>query len=50
MNKKLVGSLLLVYVVLLVVGNIVDSDAMWVCFDIYGIVISSLAAYRLLKD
>ncbi len=49
MSNKVIAILLLFYVVLLVVGNIIDNVTLWVCIDIYGGVISLLAGYRLFK-
>jgi hypothetical protein len=49
MNNKLVAALILLNVVLVVLGNIINSEQLWVPFDIYGAVVSALAGYRLLK-
>ena len=49
MNKKLVAALLLLNVVLIIFGNVIDSEVVWVYFDIYGGVVSLLAGYCLLK-
>jgi len=49
MNNKVIALLLLIYVVLLVVGNIADNATLWIYIDIYGGVISLLAGYRLFK-
>jgi len=49
MSNKVIA-LLLFYVVLLVVGNILDNTSVWLYIDIYGGVISLLAGYRLFKS
>ncbi len=49
MSNKVIALLLLFYVVLLVVGNILDNTSVWLYIDIYGGVISLLAGYRLFK-
>ena len=49
MSNKVIALMLLIYVVLLVVGNIIDNPSVWLYIDIYGGVISLLASYRLFK-
>ena len=49
MSNKVIAILLLIYVVLLVAGNIMDNISLWLYIDIYGGVISLLAGYRLFK-
>ena len=49
MSNKVIALLLLFYVVLLVVGNILDNTSVWLYIDIYGGGISLLAGYRLFK-
>jgi len=49
MSNKVIALLLLIYVGLLVVGNIADNATLWICIDICGGAISLLAGYRLFK-
>jgi len=49
MSNKVIVLLLLLNVGLVVVGNIAENKSLWLYFDIYTVVISLLAGYRLFK-
>jgi hypothetical protein len=49
MSNKVIALLLLFNGVLVVVGNIVENKSLWLYFDIYTVLISLLAGYRLFK-
>ncbi len=49
MFNKLVAVLIFLNIVLVILGSIVNNEALWISFDIYCAVVSLLAGYRLLK-